>query len=223
MTTTFRMAALAATILLAFATKPSAQEVDPNKWYLGADLSVGTFNDMDVSGAADGEIGLKNAVMLSSLKVGYRPTSLYNDKSAVRFEFELGGRGSEIDKQTGSAFTRDDNLYGVGVMMANAYYDINPNAVWSPYIGAGVGFAGGAFDKLPGYGITDTESDDAVFAGQVMAGVSYQPASWEHTRLSLGYRYFKSDDLTYKAAGNRKVKVDGLSSHEAVLGIAYHF
>lgn len=223
MKTNIRIAALTATILLAVATKSSAEDVDPNRWYLGADLALSTFNDLDVSGDADGEIRLKNAVSLSSLKFGYRPTSLYNDDRAVRFELELGGRGGEIDKQTGTVLGRRDNAYGVGAMMANVYYDIKPNAVWSPYVGAGVGFAGGVFDKLPGYGITDEASDDTALAGQIMAGVSYQPESWDHTRLNIGYRYFKSGDLTYKAAGNREVKVDGLSSHEAVVGISYHF
>ncbi|MCA8883872.1 MAG: porin family protein [Rhodobacteraceae bacterium] len=218
----FLSGALAGILSLNLAGHAVAETPD-RPWYVGLDLSVGQFDDTDISGAASGEIRYSGGVALSGIKLGYRPRALALPNAAVRFELELGGHVNAIDSQTGTTTGRNNNVLGVGALMVNAYYDYAPDARFSPYLGVGFGVAGAEFDKHPGYGISGKSSEDEAAARQIMAGVTYTHPTWECTQISLGYRYFNTDAMDFTTSGNAKVRLDGITSHEAVLGIAYRF
>ena len=94
--------------------------------------------------------------------------------------------------------------------MGNAYYDFSTEGSFSPYIGAGLGYANVEAD-LDDFG----DEDDNVFAYQFILGGSF--ASSETLSVDLQYRYFATDDPEF----------DGLeaeySTHNLMIGLRQSF
>ncbi|MBR1374220.1 porin family protein [bacterium] len=102
-------------------------------------------------------------------------------------------------------------------LMGNVYFDYLTCTPWTPYVGAGIGYAwlkpvahvnGSKFNK-----------SQYNFAWQVMAGVAYDiNSNWT---VDLGYKYA---DLG-RVRKNDGVMVNKLTvrDHEILLGIRYNF
>ena len=114
--------------------------------------------------------------------------------------------------------------------MVNMYYDIDTGTKFTPYVGAGIGYAKVKTKaSLPEFGISE-KSDDNNLAWQVGAGVSY--AMTENISFDVGYRYtdygsvkdsFEKDNVQgFRATFNANSKYD-VTSHEFLLGARYAF
>ncbi len=207
-----------------FCSQAMAADADKySSWYVGTDLNLSVARDHNVKGTTDGKVSYKPSVSLSDLKVGYRPQALYSDAGDVRFELELLGRSLGVDKVTdASVSSKPKSDLNIGALMANAYYDMHTKTSFTPYIGAGVGYAAYSFHKSPGFGIGKKDDKDSVFAGQLMTGVSYTPQSMPSTTWSLGYNVFMAGKPEFKnAAVNEKFSRTVVSS--AQIGFQYHF
>lgn len=103
-------------------------------------------------------------------------------------------------------------------IMVNAYYDINTNTAFTPYVGAGLGYA--KVKASLSSSVMSMDTDDTNFAWQVGAGVAY--ALNDNISFDLGYRYTDMGDISkqYSTANNYKIDVD---SHELLLGARYSF
>ena len=79
-------------------------------------------------------------------------------------------------------------------LLINGYYDFMPQAIWTPYLGVGLGAANlntrvSVFEPISG--ISARVHDDSTrFAYQGIAGASWKVAS--HTKASLDYRYLST-------------------------------
>ena len=84
--------------------------------------------------------------------------------------------------------------------MATVYYDFKLKSdKWSPYVGAGLGFAAIDISNpsviAGGIKLTGNDLDDTVFAYQIMAGIGYNIS--KNITLSGGYKYFGAADATF--------------------------
>jgi len=100
-------------------------------------------------------------------------------------------------------------------VMANLYYDITPKALWSPFLGAGLGLARVEVDDAAVMGVVIGDDDDTVFAWQLMAGIGCKLT--EETTLDLSYRYFATSDPDFSG-----VKAE-YGSHNVMVGIRVSF
>ena len=98
-------------------------------------------------------------------------------------------------------------------LMFNAYYDIDTNSKFTPYVGAGVGYAK-IKGKLKSPVLSDDMSDTN-FAWQVGAGVGYELT--ENVTMDAGYRYADYGDFSEYDS-----KLD-VSAHEFYVGARYTF
>jgi opacity protein-like surface antigen len=94
--------------------------------------------------------------------------------------------------------------------MGNAYYDFSTEGSFSPYIGAGLGYANVEAD-LDDFG----DEDETELAYQVILGGSF--TSSVGLSIDLQYRYFGTDDPEF----------DGLeaeySTHNLMIGLRQSF
>lgn len=166
-----------------------------------------------------------NAAVGVSTKVPY---------GSLRGEFEFGYKDGMKDNysraedvaQGATAIMKAD----IQTYMFNMYYDIDTGTKFTPYVGAGIGYAKVKTKaSLPEFGISE-KSDDNNLAWQVGAGVSY--AMTENISFDVGYRYtdygsvkdsFEKDNVQgFKATFNANSKYD-VTSHEFLLGARYAF
>jgi opacity protein-like surface antigen len=115
----------------------------------------------------------------------------YRFMPQLRADFTLGSRGDYGSRRTVAFATVQSDLESL-VGLATAYYDIVTIGGFTPYIGAGVGFADnhasharitipfGTSSSLAGHTNTD-------FAWQATSGVSYSITP--SLALDIGYRY----------------------------------
>ncbi len=119
----------------------------------------------------------------------------------VRAEVEASYRDTDLDGAAGSAKTY--------TYFVNGIWDIKNDTRFTPYIGAGVGYA---YNKLDGAGISESESN---FAYQGIAGVSYTiDNNWA---LTAQYNYVDTLDFDY-AGGDLD-----FTAHEVKAGVRYTF
>lgn len=153
----------------------------------------------------------------------------------LRGELEFGWNEDAKDSST-NAFkvitpatvnaTTETSVYSA---MLNVYYDIETGTKFTPYVGAGLGYARvESKASLPDNGVS-TKSSDNNLAWQIGAGVSY--AMTDNISFDAGYRY--TDYGNVKDSGQINVapfkkpfdvssKYD-VTSHEFLLGARYSF
>ncbi len=128
---------------------------------------------------------------------------------------EIEGNFSHPIKYSTEDFNLNLKKYS---LMANVYFDYLTCTPWTPYVGAGIGYAwlkpvahnedGKALDK-----------SQYNFAWQVMAGVAYDiNSNWT---ADLGYKY--ADLGRVRKNFDFGVSKMTLRDHEIVLGIRYNF
>lgn len=111
--------------------------------------------------------------------------------------------------------------------MANLYYDFGNFRGFTPYVGAGIGFAVNDMDDVSftGNPLQIRGGTDVDFAWQVMAGVGYQIS--DRAILDIGYRYIdlggvESNSVDTSGAPSYPVIADDLTAHEIKVGLRFH-
>ena len=118
------------------------------------------------------------------------------------------------------------------ILLANAYYDIRTGTAFTPYIGAGLGFAVNQITRTftfvdtgqPDLDISVSDRSTQVqFAGAAMAGLTYDINSF--VALDVNYRYLfiggPSIDLTIFNVGSR-LEIGGISEQQIRAGLRFY-
>ena len=109
--------------------------------------------------------------------------------------------------------------------MANVDYDFDTGSRWVPYVGGGLGVATISIDAEDVDGNSFADDSDTVFAYQVGAGIGYEFPLEEgrSITISLDWRYFATQDPTFKG-DLTGVEFDvGISGHDIGIGLIYGF
>ena len=164
--------------------------------------------------------------------------ALGHEFDSFRLEFEATLMNNEVDTagSGGLESTTPGNI-NVRAYMFNVYHDIHIECSrWSPYLGGGIGLAQSEINGMypdffnvigpPFEGTALNCTSDWVFAWQLRAGTSYHLTP--RTDLTLGYRYFHADDLTFSAApfvgpGAPTFVPNGSTNHCIELGLRVKF
>lgn len=175
--------------------------------YFSGNLGVGFVNDVDVSdGVEKYELSFDPGFGLSAAFGNTYPNNF-------RAELELGYFKSDLDKVTLVGVGSED-LGGDGQLMTlmfNSYYDFIPEAMFSPFVGLGIGYANAELDLL---GISE---DDDVLAYQAIAGGAFNLS--KQLMLDLQYRFFDTEDLEFEAG----IEADSVRTHSLLIGLRYGF
>jgi opacity protein-like surface antigen len=173
---------------------PATNAAQPNSYpYFSLQLGVGFPRDYEGSiDAIDTDTTLDlNTGFNAEAAIGYK----IND---FRTDLSVGFGNFGVDQQHystggfGSASVDGDGAVNLWTVMANAYYDIpiwkdaNVRSSWSPYIGAGVGYAN---ISTPACSAGDCYSGGSAgaFAWQAKLGVSYRATERGFAFLEGGY------------------------------------
>lgn len=176
--------------------------------YVAAKISY-DFNKVKVKDAGeDGIVRKKIDKDLISPHVAYGVRAGY-----VRGEIEANF--SHPIKYSTDAVSFNMKKYS---LMGNVYFDYLTCTPWTPYVGAGIGYA---WLKPVAY-VNGTKFNKSQynFAWQVMAGVAYDiNSNWT---VDLGYKYADLGRVR-KNWGDHHVSKLTLRDHEILLGIRYNF
>ena len=176
---------------------------------------------------------------------GYR-----NSGCGLCYTSDLNSDGASPDRHTTISFKDETKLDGT-VWLANAYYDFANYRGFTPYVGAGLGFAWNQIERShttkvtscsvdstasaplcgkPGADTTEfnqttksQEDNTVTFAAAVMAGLSYDVS--EITTIDVGYRYLwiGGTGSTMDIEGHTsKVDFGDQSSHEIRAGLRFN-
>ena len=186
-----KLTSLAATLLSATALTTGAAAAQPSDWYVRGDIG-GTFQaEIDASPTVEADDGL----IVSGGAGAHLTPNIRLEGELAYLQADGDGGG---DLKTTAAFL-------------NGYYDFNPDGVWRPYVGAGVGYGS---VELDGGGVDDA---DAGLAYQVKAGLA-RPLG-PRAIGEIGYRYVSVSEVELGAGASR---LDGdFSSHAVTVGLRY--
>ncbi len=139
-----------------------------------------------------------------------------------RLEGELFYKTNSFDKLSvpGDSISVGGDMTAMGLML-NAYYDFKTGTPFTPYIGAGLGYAQVSIKDLdvPGFGVI-ADDDDMVFAYQLIAGVGYSVS--KAVTLDLTYKYFATADPEFNFTTSIPFDSE-YSSHNVMVGLRYNF
>ncbi|MEQ9813647.1 MAG: OmpA family protein [Azospirillaceae bacterium] len=163
-------------IALAMTVSPAvAQMADSNHWYLQGFGGANWVDDMEFNfntSVLGDPISSGNATAEFDTGYGVGGAIGY-DTGNFRYELEAAWRDNDIDTISAPAgFPGSSGDISALTFMANAYYDIENNSNFTPYVGAGVG-AGRVDASITGPGGTVLDDEGWGFAAQGIAGVSY--------------------------------------------------
>ncbi len=177
--------------------------------YVSVSAGLGLLNNSDGTravGSRNDAIEYNTGVPIG-VAVGYKVDEF-------RVEGAIGYQSHSIDRAwDGSAMVAvTDSDISIWSFMANGYYDISiKDSSVSPYLTAGLGFA--SIDGNHG-GSSSTE-----FAWQLGAGVGIKAS--ENVVVDLGYRYFKTADVSAEIDG---IPTDlSISGSNILVGARYSF
>jgi len=172
--------------------------------YIGGNLGLNILDDPDIEQAGfvlstgyDPGLGL-------GVVVGY-------DFGNVRVDGEIAYRINDIDDILGVPADGDSSALSY---MVNGYFDFPTNGPVKPYIGGGIGFAI-VFVDIGVLGFPLADDDDSVLAYQFSGGIGYEVNP--RTTVTLGYRYFATDDPEMEDLGGFPFTTE-YQSHEFNVG-----
>ena len=206
---------LTAGLIFVYAAGAQAQAQDPKLWYVALGAGAAWYDSLPVTGAGGtGNVNMEQPGFNVSGAFG----RYLDDIKVIRLEGEVLFTRSDISNidATGAG----GNLSNVGLMV-NAFYDINTNSNWTPYLGGGLGYSRVTFDNLSAGGVTLIDDSADAFSWQFKAGVSYQfnPS----ISMNVAYRYYATDNLAFKDAAGAPVTSGGTRTHNAEVGVRFHF
>lgn len=181
---------------------PEVAEDAPSGWYLRADAGfvAGTGAAVSVAGVAAG-VDVAGSGWSVGAGLGYRFAPFLRGEVGV--DYLSRGAGNLAGAHLGSSAT---------VALANLYWDIVAIGGFTPYVGAGAGFA---IDTLDAPAVLGVAGNDWQFAWTVGAGVSF--AFDDSLSVDLGYRYLALGSPAY--AGG--LALHDAAAHQLRIGVRY--
>jgi len=234
------VAALISAALVVLANPAFAQQVPTATWgnfYAGLSGGGVITEDVNISATgtvggvasnASGKISYKNAAAITGL-AGYH----FNDY--VAGEAELGYASVDYDKISGSGtvgavtFSGTATLNGhtdVVMGVANAIVTPLGRSRFSPYVGAGLGFANldSHLNSVSAAGVTQTvnaSESETDFAFDVLAGFDY--AVTDNLLLGGRYRYLWINTSSSATSGGLTTKSGDTSAHVITANVTWRF
>lgn len=181
-------------------------------FYIRGDLGYGFATDPDGSTSA-GDMSAEsvdNAPLIGG-GIGYR----FNDNVRTDFTFDFRS-DADVEATTagGTAVTSEVNGW---TLMANGYWDVDQFEGFTPYLGAGIGYAMlETSDQIGGNAETGDSSGNLAWA--LMLGASVD-IGLPQAVLDLGYRYISLGEFQQ----NGGASYDDLMAHEIRAGLRYKF
>jgi opacity protein-like surface antigen len=181
-----------------------------NSVYLSGNIGLGMAMDSDIDNMPENAGTAKmtlDAGFLGTAAVGY------DFAGPFRAEAEYGWQKNDLDTLSYSNRIGNINQGDLKTqsMMVNGYYDVDTGSPWSPFVGAGIGWAKVDLNT-PALPFGD---NDDVFAYQFMAGVAYNVSA--NLAIDAQYRFFGTQDATIQDADF------SMNSNDLMLGLRYSF
>ena len=180
----------------------AAIHATPSKAEQAGDAYVGVRTEAVFDGNSEIEGFGSKGTLEYDTAAGIGGTLGYYIMDQFHVEADISWRRRDIDRVSIRGITFNSGETTSLDTMFNAIYDINTGTQVTPYLGAGIGFS------------YLTDDDEAAFAYQGLAGVSY-PIS-ENSTLYGGYRYFQTENFDF--GPNETVRIN---SHIAEIGIRF--
>lgn len=153
----------------------------------------------------------------------------------IRTEIEYMMHGQNDSKTENQSATKKystqiENKLRIQTLMLNAYFDLKNSTSFTPYIGAGIGYAGLKNDMNFTETVRNKPSNKYSLhakapnlAWSLSAGIQY--AITPNVDIDLSYRYFNAGSYSFNAK-NEKQNVDSkfkIESNDILLSVAYRF
>lgn len=174
-------------------------EKEINYGYISGSLGASFPNDVTLGN--QGSVGL-NTAFQGNIAVGYQ-------WEQSRAELELGHGSYGVNSVKGLSAPASGSINAT-TLMANGYWDIPTNSMWSPYLGAGigVGFVEAKYNAFSDKG--------TALALQGKAGIQYEFSRKRHAFLELKYQ-----NIGGFSSGSGINKVDVGSTNSFGISIGY--
>ncbi len=141
-------------------------------------------------------------------------------RAELEYGFTKAGSKTSLDEDGAGNLVPAKIKFGMQTVMLNGYYDFRNDSVFTPYVGAGIGFADmtlkfadedGAYSK-----------SKVKFAYGLKAGVGIEVA--KNVTVDVGYRYLKPSvaKYGYDEIDNEQIKMKTHMS-EATVGVRFAF
>lgn len=184
-------------------TEPSTQPANNTHPYASIKLGAGFPWDYN------GDFNLLDSTVNTSLKLdnGFTGELALGYKfNQARAELAVGYGNYGVNRQTfrsnrsGSFSSSSDGALNLTTVMVNGYYDIpiinqdGSRSRWSPYIGAGIGYANINAPSCSGSGCFSGGSTNG-FAYQGNVGISYRVSNQGQAFVETGYLGSTSDSI----------------------------
>lgn len=231
---------------------PAPIEEVASGWYLRGDIGVGlqTAKSLDIIGPAaaqgnfvmtDDAFSTGDAYFIGG-GVGYQFNSWLRFDATAEYRAKQSFKAAGFYTQGGGTFYDIyDGHYSSTVVLANAYLDLGTWNCFTPFIGAGFGFAANTINSLydlgpftPGggaaLGVMTQAKTEFGFAWAVHAGVAYTVTP--NLKLEMAYRYLNLGSTTSGlvdcgangvCGGVFSYKLREVDSHDIKLGFRYMF
>lgn len=148
--------------------------------------------------------------------------------SSIRTELEYGFNGkAKLDGRSSAPDLNYKSDIKSQFIMANVYYDFDLGSDWTPYVGAGIGYARVKADNQVSYAneTSSLSKSSGNFAWNLTAGITYDMT--ENLSIDASYRYMDygkaktSGNLEFGAQKYRAHSDSKVRSNELNLGIRY--
>lgn len=198
-----------AAMLIGGPSVSAVQAAGPN--YVSVFGGFNSLDDPDIS-TSTGEL---SSDADGGFGVGIAIGRWFDTQRHWRAEVEASYRENDIDS-SGTAGGSEGEINSVNYMV-NGYYDFRPDSIFSPYLGAGIGFADIDVEGLDLGSAGTLDDDDSVFSYQLIGGVSYQATATIDLFGEL--RYLATEDAEF-SNGGREFDYETAS---ALAGLRYRF
>ncbi len=143
----------------------------------------------------------------------------YAFANGLRAEVEIGSRTNQI-ANIDTTLAADRGQTRSEVFMVNALYDLKNRSRFTPYAGGGVGAAYISHGMVQMVAGNTMHDEDLVFAGQLIAGLSYTLGRrWD---AFMDYRHLWT--ASHAARNSGGTAIDGAYTSQAVnFGLRYNF
>jgi opacity protein-like surface antigen len=186
-------------------------------FYAGIQVGAVELEDTETD-SSKGE--MKTGYVLSG-SAGY-------DFGHLRLEGEIAYRENDLGKTIISNTNADSNGdVSAFAFMVNGYFDLENRTAFTPYIGAGLGYARVEIDGKATYGSNTTvewDDHDSGLAYQLMAGLAWDLS--DTIVLDVSYRYLDCDDIEIAGTSNwgftAEDEID-YESHNFMIGLKWFF
>ncbi len=188
---------------------PMQQPVEVGSgWYLRGDIGYNLSSKVKIQTETSFWNGSQSydlaKTVVPSIGIGYQFTD------NLRGDVTLG-----YSKQSFDDYDVDVRSWD---MMANAYVDLGNYSGFTPYLGAGLGFANVRYSIDTAYGEYKTD-DDYRLAWALMAGVGIDVAS--NIKLDIGYRYGVIEGADIASAAGITLSDKDIQSHQLRAGVRF--